>query len=847
MAIKLWTTTPTSNSDFIIAGGGNSTVDGGNGNDLILGDSVTPLTYGTTTNGDAPVSINNAAYWTTDENPFFEDASIPHTSLFVQAEGGSSQYAKVTVGAGETLTIDIDFGYDFSIGSYSDLIVTLIDSTGAVVAINDYANDFGVGGAGSVYGNDPFLTYTNWSGPTQAFTIRFSESWNGMSVPFDGGETFVANISVTGHVVTTPTAMGDDMLSGGFGDDILAGMGGNDSLYGNVGYDTLIGGTGNDLLDGGDYTDTASYEDASGPVTVDLSVIGAQDTVNAGMDTLVSIERLIGSRFSDTLSGDANANSLWGRRGNDTISGGGASDYLYGEDGEDTLSGGDGNDYLYGDRNDYRTSFANILYGDAGDDYLYGGFGNDTLNGGVGNDIISDPGGNDWIAGGSGIDELQFWSTAFGGVTVDLRVTVAQDTVGAGIDLITSIENLTGSYSNDVLVGNDSANRIRGVYGNDYISGAGGDDVLAGEYGDDNINGGSGLDTVTYIYAFSGVTVDLAISAPQDTIGDGIDTLKLIENLTGSYYDDNLSGTGAANTIEGETGNDMLWGRGGNDILRGGSDDDILNGGTGDDRLVGGDGFDMASYAGSGSAVTVTLASVAAQNTIGAGTDTISGVEGIIGSSYADTLTGNGSANRLDGGAGADTMTGGGGNDVYIVDNVGDVIVESGGGGTDTVFSSVHYSLGSDVEKLTLSGASNLNGFGNGLNNVITGNSGDNILGGGLGNDTLTGGDGKDRFRFDTALNSATNVDTITDFSVVDDTFQLDDDAFVGIGALGTLNANAFVIGSSAADGGDRIIYDSATGDLYFDADGTGAGAQILFAHIGPGLGLTNADFIIIA
>jgi Ca2+-binding RTX toxin-like protein len=303
------------------------------------------------------------------------------------------------------------------------------------------------------------------------------------------------------------------------------------------------------------------------------------------------------------------------------------------------------------------------------------------------------------------------------------------------------------------------------LYGNDYISGLNGNDVLAGEYGNDVINGGAGIDTVTYEFVFSPVTVDLLITGPQNTIGEGIDTITNVENLTGTYYDDTLSGNAAKNVIEGGNGNDLINGRGNDDTLRGGDGDDILIGSGGDDAIYGNAGNDTASYVGASSAVSVSLAIVGSQPTGGAGSDTLSGIENLSGSNYDDTLT--------------------------------------GAGGT-------------------------------------------NILNGRTGSDMLTGGTGADLFLFDTALNGMTNVDKIMDFVHGQDIIQLDDDIFTAAGAVGTLDANALVLGNAAADADDRIIYNSASGNIFYDADGNGAGAAILFAHVTAGTVLTNSDFQIV-
>jgi Ca2+-binding RTX toxin-like protein len=193
-------------------------------------------------------------------------------------------------------------------------------------------------------------------------------------------------------------------------------------------------------------------------------------------------------------------------------------------------------------------------------------------------------------------------------------------------------------------------------------------------------------------------------------------------------------------------------------------------------------------------------------------------------------------------------MQGGAGDDTYHVDNAGDVVKEFTGEGTDTVVSSVSFSLsGYELEKLTLTGASTISGKGNSLANILTGNSGGNVLDGGSGADTMTGGSGNDTFVFSSAL-GASNIDTITDFSVVSDTIRLDHAIFSTIAGTGTLSLAQFAANASgtAQDTNDRIIYETDTGKLFYDSNGSAAGGIRQFAAVDSGLALTHADFTVV-
>ncbi len=251
--------------------------------------------------------------------------------------------------------------------------------------------------------------------------------------------------------------------------------------------------------------------------------------------------------------------------------------------------------------------------------------------------------------------------------------------------------------------------------------------------------------------------------------------------------------------------------------------------------------------------------------------DGAGGNDRILGQAGNDIIAGGSGDDLLDGGAGRDTLIGGTGNDVFVTDGL-DVILEIAGGGIDTVRSTGNITLSNNIENLVLIGKAGSSVTGNGSNNTLTGNGGANAMNGGGGNDrlaggggndrlnggagndtmaggagkdTLTGGTGADQFVFNTAPGTS-SVDRITDYNVVADTIQLENAVFTGLRG-GTLAAAAFVKNTSgnAADARDRIIYESDTGKLYFDKDGTGSAAKVHFATLDANLALTNADFFV--
>jgi|GEM_PF-467839 len=379
------------------------------------------------------------------------------------------------------------------------------------------------------------------------------------------------------------------------------------------------------------------------------------------------------------------------------------------------------------------------------------------------------------------------------------------------------------------------------------------------------IQGGSDLGngTVRLANSFGTLTVTKATGAYSFVANDStIEALiaNSVTNFTVTVSDGLLS-TSKTLTLRinqsGVTetnGNDTLLGTAGSDKFNALAGDDTINGGAGADNMIGGLGKDTYVVDNVGDKVIETsalateidkvLSSIShtlsgnVENLTLTGTNSVNGT----GNSLNNTIVGNSGANILNGQGGIDTLTGGLGKDTYVVDNVGDKVIENSALATeiDQVLSSISHTLSGNVENLTLTGTNSVNGTGNSINNTIVGNGGANILNGLGGIDTLTGGLGKDIFQLTTLTR-----DRITDFNVADDTIRLENGVFTKLTATGGLSTNFFKIGA-ATDADDFILYNSATGILTYDSNGNGAGGATQIAVLGVGLGLTNADFGVI-
>ncbi|WP_167392396.1 calcium-binding protein [Mesorhizobium sophorae] len=421
------------------------------------------------------------------------------------------------------------------------------------------------------------------------------------------------------------------------------------------------------------------------------------------------------------------------------------------------------------------------------------------------------------------------------------------------VDIVNGLggsDNLAGGANNDTLNGGDGNDRLVGGNGNDSLNGGTGADALLGGPGNDAYFVDNASDAVDESSAALGAGIDTVNAYISINLSDGNHFTGNIENVAlRSAASINATGNSLANTLNGNSGVNTLSGLGGNDTLDGKEGADTMQGGLGNDTYyVDNAGDHVVELNGQGTDkvqayVSFSLSGQELENLALRSSASINGT----GNSIANIITGNSGNNIIDGLGGADTMSGSTGNDTYYVDNAGDHVVELNGQGTDNVQAYVSFNLsGQELENLQLRSAANINGTGNSIANIIAGNSGNNVINGLGGNDTLSGAQGQDNFVFTTALNAATNVDHISDFSVVDDTIQLDNAVFAALGGNGTLTAAAFHIGAVATTAAQHILYDSANGWLSYDADGNGAGAANHFATLTMGLAMTNNDFLVV-
>jgi Ca2+-binding RTX toxin-like protein len=579
-------------------------------------------------------------------------------------------------------------------------------------------------------------------------------------------------------------------------------------------------------------------------------VISAASGVQGGFTIAngVVIENAYGGSGADTLTGNAANNILDGGGGADRMAGGRGDDTYYVDSFSDVVTegAGRGNDWVYCYVTNY-TLGANV----ENINYIGPTYANFTGTGNAANNIIRGWGGNDILNGLAGADTMRgysgndtFYVDNFGDVVQEENgLTGGNDwvycyltsyTLGANVENLNYIGTSTANFHG---TGNAASNTIWGWAGNDTLNGLAGADTMRGFGGNDTFHVDNVGDVVQEENGLTGGNDWVYCYLTSYTLGANVEHLNYIGTTTA-----NFTGTGNAanNTIWGWAGNDILNGRAGADTMRGfGGNDTFYVDNVGDvvEEAKGGGNDHVVSTA------SFSLAGEYIERLTLDGSAKINGT----GNSLANTIVGNSAANIINGNAAADRMEGRAGNDRYYVDNAADVVIEAKGAGNDHVIGRVSFNLaGQHIEQLTLAGTGNINGIGNSLKNVIVGNSGSNVLNGKAGNDTLTGGGAADVFVFNTALNAATNVDTITDFQINLDKIRLDDAIFAQVGT--SLTAGEFVANKSGAatTAAQNILYDTTDGRLFYDPDGNGAAARVHFATLKAGLALDHLDFVVV-
>jgi Ca2+-binding RTX toxin-like protein len=571
-----------------------------------------------------------------------------------------------------------------------------------------------------------------------------------------------------------------------------------------------------------------------------------------------------------TITGTSNGESLTGTSGDDQIFGLGGNDVLIGAGGNDTTDGGEGNDqhivdsagdvvverpgegddevitsvsFALGDGTwvetlrtaDAWSTLALSLIGNEIAQSIYGNAGANVLNCGGGNDYLVGLEGNDYLIGGAGAD-VMLGGTGNDTYTIDLAVgDVVTYQPGSvigpfGGKIATVVDPGDGQTITILVDGQTLTVDVGRIWGADKVleSAGEGDDVVVA--------------SASYLLPNDISIETLVVAASAGGVA-----------LIGNDSPNSLYGNDANNALLGGLGDDFLVGGGGSDRLDGGSGVDVMAGGIGDDTYVVGQVADRIIEAvgqGTDRVETTTSYTLAPGVEVEVFASTaISGVS-LNGNEFTQQIIGGGSSDRISSGGGADILDGRGNSDTYYVSDGRETIAETTNDGTnDTVFVSTDYTLNAGAQVETIStywqfGDQDFDITGNEFGQLVVGNYGSNTLDGAGGNDTLVGLGGADTFAFTTALGSG-NVDTIADFESGIDTIALSSAIFSAL-PLGDLDPEAFATGTAATEADDRIIYDPTTGNLFYDADGSGAGAAVMFAHLNDSPTVQATDFSVI-
>ncbi|RZJ97842.1 MAG: calcium-binding protein [Brevundimonas sp.] len=753
-------------------GGGNDVIDGSYLADILLGgtgdDVLSGLEGADTLNGGAGMDIAEYGRFAGGGAGSSVTVDLRIQGVAQNTGGGGSDTLISIEGVVGTINADILHGDD-----QANYIQGAGD--GGQPGSGPFQGDqlFGHGGDDIIIGDGAAtgLGYTPGDGESRGYDLISGG---------DGNDTITAG---NGADVVNGDA-GDDIIYGEWDSDILDGGEGNDTIDGGSlddtirggdGSDRLIGGAGADTIDGGAGIDTAVFSGNRSAYTFATLPSGAlQVSGPDGTDVLTGVERL---QFADGLfapSGEPLPNEVYGTPNADTLNGTAGADIIAAGDGDDLITGAAGNDVIDGgagmdtavfsagvttvtvtngvvtvtgpDGVDTLTNVERLRIGTL--DLAVGGLtgatligsaAGESLTGGSGDDRFFGLAGNDILSGGSGSDTADY-SGAAGAVTARIDTQSASNDGDGGSDSFTSIENLTGSAFNDLLVGDGNANVLSGGLGRDTIIAGGGNDTIHGGAGDANeLYGGTGDDT--YVVNNRGDSIVEAAGEGYDTVLTDQFQLNLSANVEALTYvgTGTFTGVGNAvgNTLTGGLQRDVLLGQGGDDILIGGAGAaNELYGGVGNDTYVLDVADSIIEGADSGTD-TVQLRNLHAYN-LGANVE-----NGMVVGTGDFVLNGNGLDNVLTGGDGRDLLQGGAGNDTL-----------QGGGGIDTVtyiLSTAGVTARLDINRATNDGLGGQDTFtgvenltGSNLRDTLMGNAGDNVIDGAIGNDVLLGFDGND-------------------------------------------------------------------------------------------------------
>ena len=694
-------------------------------------------------------ALRSVTYFDNSDNP----SGAPRTISYQVDDGQASNHASNTVTATVSVTPVNDAPTD--INAITLLAVNEFPGNGVLVGtvaardadnsshtftlLNDAGGRFAIDNGGHItVVNGLLLDFEQ--NPLHVIRVQATDP---------GGLSFVKDFGITINDVNPENITGDgnsntfvggplaDNLNGGGGADRLEGRGGDDILDGGPGADVMLGGTGNDSFVVDNVSDQVIENPGEGRDSI-------YTTVNYTLPA--EVEVLIAQGGADLqLNGNGLANTIFGNTGNNVIDGGAGADIMLGGIGNDsyvvdnvgdvvTENPGEGRDSVYTTVNYTLSSNVEVMIAQGGADLQLNGNGlANTIFGNTGNNVIDGGAGADIMLGGIGNDSY----------VVDNVGDVVTENPGEGRDSVYTTVNYTLSSNVEVMIAQGGADL--------QLNGNGLDNTIFGNTGNNVIDGGAGVDIMLGGIGNDAYVVDNVGDVVTENPGEGRDSVYTTVNYTLSSNvevmiaqggaDLQLNGNGLDNTIFGNTGNNVIDGGAGADIMLGGIGNDSYvvdnvgdvvteNPGEGRDSV-----YTTVNYTLSSNVEVMIAQGIADLQLNGNGLD--------------NTIFGNTGNNVIDGGAGVDIMLGGIGNDAYVVDNVGDVVTENPGEGRDSVYTTVNYTLSSNVEVMIAQGGADLQLNGNGLANTIFGNTGNNVIDGGAGVDIMLGGIGNDAYVVD--------------------------------------------------------------------------------------------------